>query len=103
MKISTWLKWITGICEAFLAIPIAGGAFILSTGWQALILMFIFHLVALVFSVKENRSFAGSVLGLITNAIGALPFVGWIMHTITAIVLLVDAGVSTRTDKVSTS
>ncbi|MBH0231229.1 hypothetical protein LCL89_08815 [Halobacillus yeomjeoni] len=99
MKLSTWLKWFTGGCEALLAIPLAGGLFVLSTGWQVLIFMFLFHLVTLIFSVKESRSFAGSILGLITSVVGAIPFLGWIMHMVTAIVLLVDAGLATKTDK----
>ncbi|CDQ20478.1 hypothetical protein SAMN05192559_105260 [Halobacillus karajensis] len=98
MKISTLLKWVTGGCEAFLAIPIAGGAFIFSNAWFPLLFMFIFHLITLVVSAKEKRSYAGSILGMITSAIGAIPIIGWIMHTITAIVLLIDAGRSTRLD-----
>lgn len=99
MKLSTWLKWITGGCEALLAIPLAGGFFVLSTGWSVLIFMFLFHLIALIFSARESRSFAGSILGLITSAIGAIPIIGWIMHMVTAIVLLVDAGLATKSDK----
>ncbi|WP_226584908.1 hypothetical protein [Halobacillus litoralis] len=99
MKISTLLKWVTGGCEAFLAIPIAGGIFIFSSGWNALMFMFIFHLITLVVSVKENRSYIGSILGLITSVVGWIPLVGWIMHTITAIVLLIDAGRTTSMDK----
>ncbi|RWZ58144.1 hypothetical protein EQV77_10205 [Halobacillus fulvus] len=99
MKLSTLLKWITGGGEAFLAIPIAGGLFILSSGWQALLFMFVAHLITLIVSIRDNRSYVGSVLGLITSAIGAIPIVGWIMHTVTAIVLLIDAGRDTKADK----
>ncbi|MGP4060787.1 hypothetical protein [Halobacillus litoralis] len=99
MKFSTILKWLTGGCEAFLAIPLAGGLFIFSSGWSALLFMFVFHLITLVVSVKDKRTYVGSVLGMITSAIGAIPVVGWIMHTITAIILLIDAGRSTRVEK----
>lgn len=99
MKISTILKWLTGGCEAFLAIPIAGGLFIFSSGWSALLFMFIFHLITLILSIKDKRTYAGSVLGLITSAIGAIPIIGWIMHTITAIILLIDAGRATKLDQ----
>lgn len=99
MKFSTILKWLTGGCEAFLAIPLAGGLFIFSSGWSALLFMFVFHLITLVVSVKDKRTYVGSVLGMITSAIGAIPVVGWIMHTITAIILLIDAGRSTRLEK----
>ncbi|MFZ0368499.1 MAG: hypothetical protein WAM07_02735 [Halobacillus sp.] len=99
MKPSTLLKWITGACEAFLAIPIAGGAFVLGNGWAPLLFMFIFHIITLIVSIRENRFFVGSILGLVTSAIGVIPFIGWIMHTTTAIVLLIDAGISSGTDK----
>ncbi len=96
MSISTILKWLTGIAEALLAIPFAGGAFVVSTAWTALLVMFIFHLVTLIISIRESRFSSGSVLGLITSIVGAIPILGWIMHTITAIVLLIDGAISTR-------
>lgn len=101
MKISTILKWLTGGCEAFLAIPIAGALFIFSNAWMPLLFMFVFHLITLIVAAKENRTYVGSILGMITSAVGAIPFVGWIMHTITAIVLLIEAGRSTKLDKQS--
>ncbi|MBX0359245.1 hypothetical protein [Halobacillus sp. Nhm2S1] len=101
MKLSTLLKWLTGGCEAFLAIPIAGGAFIFSNAWLPLLFMFVFHLITLVVSAKDKRSYVGSILGMITSAIGAIPFIGWVMHTVTAIVLLIDAGRATSLDNKS--
>lgn len=101
MKLSTILKWLTGGCEAFLAIPIAGGAFIFSNAWLPLLFMFAFHLITLVVSAREKRSYVGSILGIITSAIGAIPIIGWVMHTVTAIVLLLDAGRSTKLDNQS--
>lgn len=101
MKLSTLLKWLTGGSEAFLAIPIAGGAFIFSNAWLPLLFMFVFHLITLVVSARDKRSYTGSILGMITSAIGAIPFIGWVMHTVTAIVLLIDAGRSTSLDNKS--
>ncbi|SDJ49871.1 hypothetical protein [Salimicrobium halophilum] len=95
MSATTLLKWITGICEALLAIPIAGGAFILSGGWQPLLFMFVFHLIVLIISINQKQFSSGSVVGMIANAVGIIPIIGWIMHTITAIILIVDAGMST--------
>ncbi|WP_347861362.1 hypothetical protein U0355_11995 [Salimicrobium sp. PL1-032A] len=95
MSTTTLLKWVTGICEALLAIPIAGGAFILSGGWQPLLFMFVFHLIVLIISINQKQFSSGSVVGMIANAVGIIPIIGWIMHTITAIILIVDAGMST--------
>ncbi|MBA2176430.1 hypothetical protein H0266_16145 [Halobacillus locisalis] len=99
MKLSTLLKWITGVCEALLAIPLAGGLFVLSGGWGALLFMFVAHLITLIVAINDNRTYGGNILGMITSAVAVIPIVGWIMHTVTAIVLLIDAGRSTRKDK----
>ncbi|PBB04621.1 hypothetical protein [Salimicrobium humidisoli] len=95
MSATTLLKWITGMCEAFLAIPVIGGTFILSGGWQPLLFMFVFHVIVLIVSVKQNEFSSGSVAGMVANALGIIPVVGWILHTITAIILIIDAGKST--------
>jgi hypothetical protein len=50
------------------------------------------HIVTLVFSKKENRPIAGNVLGIVTSCIGWIPFVGMILHIITAIIVLIEAG-----------
>ena len=36
MNYSTGMKWITAIAEGFLAIPLIGGVFVISTGYSAL-------------------------------------------------------------------
>ncbi|WP_173917309.1 hypothetical protein [Halobacillus sp. Marseille-Q1614] len=96
MNRTTILKWITGICEGLLAIPIAGGTFIVSMTWTPLLFMFVLHTITLIISIKDARFSSGSILGMITSFLGAIPFVGWVMHTITAIVLLIDAAVETK-------
>ncbi|WP_082235077.1 hypothetical protein [Halobacillus massiliensis] len=96
MNRTTILKWITGICEGLLAIPLAGGTFIVSMTWTPLLFMFVFHTVTLILSIKDSRFSSGSILGMITSFLGAIPFVGWVMHTITAIVLLIDAAIETK-------
>ncbi|MFD1020787.1 hypothetical protein [Thalassobacillus hwangdonensis] len=97
--ISTALKWITGILEGLLAIPIVGGLFILGSGWQALLFMFIFHAVTLGFSIKDGRFSVGSVIGMVANLLGVIPILGWMLHTLTAIVLVIDAAVSSASRK----
>ncbi|WP_101846110.1 hypothetical protein [Halobacillus sp. Marseille-P3879] len=96
MNRTTLLKWISGICEGLLAIPFAGGTFILSMSWTPLLFMFALHTITLVFSIKDARFSAGSILGMITSFIGAIPLVGWVMHTITSLVLLIDAAIETK-------
>lgn len=88
--ISTFLKIISGGFEAFLGIPILGGVFILSHLWAPLIFMFLFHGITLFVSMYERRFSFGSVLGIITSVLGWIPFVGMVMHILTAFVLLID-------------
>lgn len=65
--VSTILKWVSGGLEAFWGIPVLGGTIILSMAWTPLWFMLILHIITLIFSVLEKRSFHGSVLGIITS------------------------------------
>ncbi|WP_442853730.1 hypothetical protein [Bacillus sp. FJAT-27245] len=91
MRTSTILKWVTGGLEALLGIPVLGGLIILSTAWTPLFLMAILHIVTIVFAVREDETKAGNILGLVTSVIGWIPFVGMVMHMISAVVILLDA------------
>ncbi|RLL46503.1 hypothetical protein D8M04_04660 [Oceanobacillus piezotolerans] len=91
MKISTILKWISGGLEAFWGIPLVGGTIILGLYWLPLVFMFILHIVTLVFSLIERKKFHGSIMGIVTSCLAWIPFLGMIMHILTAIFLLIDA------------
>ncbi|WP_316572864.1 hypothetical protein [Neobacillus sp. YIM B06451] len=99
MSTSTILKWVTGGLEALLGIPFLGGIIIVSTSWTPLFLMAILHIVTIVFAVREDESKTGNIIGFITSVIGWIPFVGMVMHMISAVVILLDAyRASTRTN-----
>ena len=91
MNFSKGMKWITGIAEAFLAIPIIGGAFIVSSGYSVLTTMFILHAVTLILSIRDHQGKGAPILGLVTSIVSIIPFVGWFMHGITAIALFFSA------------
>ncbi len=91
MSPSKILKWITGGAEAFLGIPFIGGIFIISQGWTPLFVMLILHIITLLVTNKDGGATGGSILGIITSCIAWIPFVGMIMHIITAIVLFITA------------
>lgn len=91
MKTSTILKWVTGGLEALLGIPFLGGLLILSLAWTPLYILLALHIITLIFSIRENQNKHGSILGIVTSCIGWLPFVGMVMHIITAVFLLIDA------------
>lgn len=84
-------KWVAGGIEALLGIPVLGASIILGLAWTPLFIMLVFHIVNLVLSKKENLPIAGSILGIVGNAIGWVPFVGMIMHILTAIFVMVEA------------
>lgn len=63
----------------------------MATGYWALVIMLALHIVTLVLSVKDNGAIAGSVLGIVTSLIAWIPFLGWLMHVITSIFLMVGA------------
>ncbi|CAM4489208.1 hypothetical protein [Paenibacillus tarimensis] len=85
------MLWVTCLAEAFLGIPLLGGAFIIAMGWTPLWVMFFLHIVTLVLCLRDRKSFVGSGAGIATSLIGWIPIVGMIMHWITALILLVLA------------
>lgn len=91
MTNSRTLKWVTGGMEAVLAIPILGGIIVLGSLYWALVVMFILHLITLILSNKNDEPFYGSVLGIVTSLLAWIPFLGWGLHLITAILLMVSA------------
>ncbi|WP_221567020.1 hypothetical protein [Alkalihalobacillus sp. TS-13] len=99
MKTYKVLQWVTGGCEAFLAIPFIGGTFVLANWYIPLFVMLGLHIVTLVYVNKEAKigfQRVGSIFGVITSCIAWIPVVGWLMHSITAIILLISAA---RKDK----
>lgn len=84
-------KWVAGGLEALLGIPIIGAGIILGLLWTPLAIMLVFHIVNLVFSMKEDLPITGSILGIIGNAVGWIPIVGMVMHILTAVFVMMEA------------
>ena len=84
-------KWVAGGLEALLGIPVLGASIIIGLVWTPLAIMLVFHIVNLVLSKNEDLPVAGSILGIVGNDIGWIPFVGMIMHILTAIFVMVEA------------
>lgn len=89
MSAAKILMLITAILEAVLGIPLLGGSIVIAFLYVPLFVMFVLHIVSLVFVAKENRSKAGNILGIVTSCVAWIPFVGMAMHIATAIVLFV--------------
>ncbi|WP_128893646.1 hypothetical protein [Longirhabdus pacifica] len=91
MTNSRVMKWVTGGLEAVLAIPFIGALIIIGFSWTPLVVMLVLHIVTLALSSQNREGITGSVLGIITSCIGWIPFVGWIMHVLTATFLMISA------------
>lgn len=91
-KASRILKWVAGGLEALLGIPVLGGTLIVSMVWTPLAIMLVLHIVALILALKSGRKIAGHILGIIASAVGFIPVVGMVMHIVTAVFLLIEAG-----------
>lgn len=85
------MKWITGSFELVLAIPVIGGSIVITSWYTVLGVMFVLHLVTLVLSSKNNEPKYGSVMGIVTSLLAWIPFLGWLLHLLTAIFLMVTA------------
>lgn len=96
MSGSRIMKWVTGALELVLAIPIIGGAIVISSYYSVLGVMLILHIVTLVLSASNREPKYGSILGIITSLLAWVPFLGWILHLLTAIFLMVTAAQKNR-------
>ncbi|CAM3108777.1 hypothetical protein PASE110613_16990 [Paenibacillus sediminis] len=90
-SLSRGLKWLTFAFEAMLAIPVLGGSIVLAFGWAPLVIAFFLHIAAIISLSKDRASAAGNYVGVITSLIAWIPFVGWIMHCVTAVILFIEA------------
>ncbi|WP_223879898.1 MULTISPECIES: hypothetical protein [Paenibacillus] len=84
------MKWGTFAFEAFLALPFIGGAFVIANAWIPLGVALLLHLFAIVILSREGERVLGNGIGVVTSIVGFIPFVGWFMHAVTAVVLLFE-------------
>ncbi|MEH7464323.1 hypothetical protein V7166_20340 [Bacillus thuringiensis] len=92
------LKWVSGGLEALLGIPVLGGTIIVSLLWLPLLFMLALHIITLVLAKKNGMNANGNVLGIVTSCIAWIPFVGMIMHILSAIFIMMDAARKEQTN-----
>ncbi|WP_174614899.1 hypothetical protein [Virgibacillus ihumii] len=86
------LKFISGGAEGFLGIPVIGEAFIITTNWGALIIMFIVHLMTFLIARNEGGSVIGSLVGMLASVVGYFDAImGMFLHMAAALTLLINA------------
>lgn len=91
MSSSRVLKWVSGAVEIFLAIPVLGALIVIGSWYTVLALTLVLHIVTLILSSKNKEPIYGSVMGIITSLLAWIPFVGWILHLLSGIFLMVTA------------
>ena len=91
MTLSRILKFFSGIAELFLAIPVLGGALVLSSGYSLLGVMLVLHLVTYVLSRSNHEPAYGPAIGIVTSLLAWIPFVGWFLHLISGLFLLINS------------
>src|SRR5699024_9725619 len=91
MSVSRILKWVTGSFEAILAIPLIGASIVVGSVYIALAVMLILHIITLVLTKRDGGKTVGSILVIVPSFIVWRPFVGFIMHILSAILLMVNA------------
>lgn len=91
MSTGRMLKWITCAMEAVLGIPILGATIVISFLYTPLMILLIFHIITMVYCKQEGLDEAPSTLGIITSCIAWIPIVGFIMHILTAVFLLISS------------
>lgn len=96
MSYSRILKWISGIFELVLAVPIVGGAIVMGTGYSALGFMLVLHAVTLILSLRNQEAIYGSVWGILASFLAWIPVLGWILHLIAAILLMISGSKKTK-------
>lgn len=85
------LKWVTGALEILLAIPMLGAAIVMGSYYTVLGVMLVLHIITLVLSSTNNEPKYGSILGIVTSLVAWIPFVGWVLHLLSGIFLMVSA------------
>lgn len=99
VSVSRILKWVTGGFEAFLGIPVIGGAFIIGLLWIPLAVMLVLHIITLVLTRKDGGPATGSILGIVASALGWIPGVGMVLHILAAIFLMINAATPDNQDE----
>lgn len=76
------------VFELILGIPFFGWVAVTTTAWIPLIFMLILHITNIVLARKQHIPVpSGNKLGIVTSIFGFIPFVGMVLHIITAILL----------------
>ena len=83
-------KIVLACLEGLLAIPLLGALIIIGLWWIPLFILFVGHTIALITCIKNKKKYTGHITGLVGSLLGWIPLIGWIMHVVTTIVLIIE-------------
>lgn len=84
-------KLVICFMELMLAFPVIGASIVISSGWTVLSWMILFHIIGIILSTQAKQSKSSHIFGLISNIVAVIPFVGMVLHGLTALYLLTQA------------
>ena len=87
---SSNLKLIAASFETVLAIPLVGGLLIISSFWLLLALEVIIGIFGVIRANKEKKAKNGHVMQIIAGFVGWVPFLGWLLHLLSAVMLWIE-------------
>lgn len=76
--------------ELYLAIPFVGGATVIASGYTALTIAFVIHVIVLIFRITSRRSIVVPVIALLLTLLAWIPVLGWFFHVVIAVLYLFD-------------
>lgn len=83
-------------------IPLISWSIIISVGFPIIILLAV-HVFSLITARKSDGKILGNILGIFAAFLSIVPFVGWLLHVITLIVLIIDIRQSSKSSSNETS
>lgn len=86
------LKWVTFLYEILLSVPLVGGLYVLGKLETifALLIALVLHLAAWLLLKKNDLPVTANQFGLVSSVLGFVPILGWILHSTTVFLLLIE-------------
>ncbi len=76
--------------ELFLAIPILGGTVVIGSGYSALTVALVIHIIVLVLRFVTGHSKIVPIIAIVLTLLTWVPFLGWAIHSVLALAYFID-------------
>ncbi len=82
---------VAAIYETFFAIPFLGWMVYVGSWGNFIVVSLVIHILTLVLANQEKRNITGSMAGILATAFAIIPFIGWALHVIAAVLNYLQA------------